>query len=86
MKKFRRADWADDAACRGMDPNSFHPPKGGGGRMVRQAKAVCSDCPVKQPCLDYAIANVELRGIWGGLTEYERRSIRQPRFRLTSVS
>lgn len=40
---------------------------------VRMAKAVCRRCPEQQPCLDYAIANREQHGIWGGMTTKERR-------------
>ena len=64
-------DWVDDALCAQTDPDSFFPEKGG---STREAKAVCTRCPVQTECLDYALANDE-RGIWGGLSERERRRI-----------
>ena len=66
-RMFVRADWQQDAACRGMNANWWHPPRGGGGH-VAEAKAVCAICPVAAACLQYAIDNDERTGIWGGLS------------------
>lgn len=58
--------------CATTDPEAFFPEKGG---STREAKRVCAVCPVQAECLDYAIANNERYGIWGGLSERERRKI-----------
>jgi len=69
----RRNTWREQAACRGIDPNLFHPRR---GEDTAPAKAVCEDCPVRRECLVYALATVEKHGIWGGLSERERRPLR----------
>ena len=68
--------WQKQASCLGTHPNLFFPER---GASVREAKAVCRPCPVRQNCLDFAIAVGEGFGIWGGLTEKERRRIRRAR-------
>ena len=68
----------DEAACQGMDPNLFHPYPGEQGE-ARQAKAVCERCPVREACLDYALATWQRFGIWGGLTDGQRRHLRRKR-------
>ncbi len=68
--------WMVDARCLDADPEAFFPEKGG---STREAKRICADCPVKEPCLDYALANDERFGIWGGLSERERRRVRRLR-------
>jgi len=65
--------WVDDALCAQTDPEIFHPEKGG---STRQAKAVCAQCFVQAECLDYAMTNDERFGIWGGLSERERRTLK----------
>ena len=67
------ARWRELAACRGADLNLFFPERGESAGPARQ---VCAACPVRQPCLDYAITNRITHGIWGGLTERERRALR----------
>ena len=67
------ARWRELAACRGTDLNLFFPERGESAEPARQ---VCAACPVRQPCLDYAITNRISDGIWGGLTERERRALR----------
>jgi WhiB family redox-sensing transcriptional regulator len=66
-------DWIEHAACRGLDPDLFHPDR---GEAIQPAKQVCATCPVRQPCLDYALAMKIQHGVWGGLSERERRRIR----------
>lgn len=66
--------WQVDALCAQTDPEAFFPEKGG---STRDAKKVCGACTVKQECLDYALANDERFGIWGGLSERERRKLRK---------
>jgi WhiB family transcriptional regulator, redox-sensing transcriptional regulator len=57
--------WQADALCAQTDPEAFFPEKGG---STRDAKRICSGCDVKAQCLDYALANDERFGIWGGLS------------------
>jgi len=66
------ARWRELAACRGSDLEVFFP---GRGESAGPARQVCAACPVRQPCLDYAITNRIVHGIWGGLTERERRAL-----------
>ncbi len=70
-----RASWRDSAACRFLDTELFFP-IGKAGRAIdeiRQAKAVCAGCPVRQPCLTFALDTHQGHGIWGGYDEDERR-------------
>jgi WhiB family redox-sensing transcriptional regulator len=64
--------WRSKAACRGLDPAVFYPPS---DEEAGEAKAVCASCPVREACLEYALANRERDGVWGGATERERRRI-----------
>ena len=66
--------WQTDALCAQTDPEAFFPEKGG---STRDAKRVCEACPVSGQCLDYAMSNDEKFGIWGGLSERERRRLRR---------
>ena len=66
--------WQADALCAQTDPEAFFPEKGG---STREAKKICQQCDVKAECLDYALANDERFGIWGGLSERERRRLRR---------
>jgi WhiB family redox-sensing transcriptional regulator len=66
------ARWRERAACRGADLNLFFPELGESAGPARQ---VCATCPVRQPCLDYALSNGIAHGIWAGLTERERRAL-----------
>ncbi|GEO96768.1 WhiB family transcriptional regulator [Kocuria turfanensis] len=66
--------WQTDALCAQTDPEAFFPEKGG---STRDAKRVCEACPVQSACLDYAMSKDEKFGIWGGLSERERRRLRR---------
>ena len=68
--------WQVDANCKDKDPDLFFPNR---GASTRKAKQICSECPVQKHCLEYAIVNAEKFGIWGGLSERERRKIRKDR-------
>ena len=68
--------WMDSALCAEVDPELFHPAK---GESTVPAKSVCAVCDVRTECLDYALDHPELRGIWGGQTEAQRKTIRQRR-------
>ncbi|MEO6121590.1 MAG: WhiB family transcriptional regulator [Acidimicrobiales bacterium] len=82
MMSDRRADedrprtWKDKANCMGVDPDLFFPER---GASTREAKEVCRGCVVQQDCLEFAIANSEKFGIWGGMSERERRRVRRAR-------
>jgi WhiB family redox-sensing transcriptional regulator len=73
------AGWRDDAACRHHDPELFFPEgtTGPASTQVNGAKLVCEACPVRSPCLGYALSHGLGYGIWGGTTEDERRAIRR---------
>jgi len=69
--------WRVHAACAGLDPDVFYPVN---DEAAEEAKAVCAECPVREPCLEYALGRRERDGVWGGATERERRRmIRQRR-------
>ncbi len=65
-------DWQAKALCSQTDPEAFFPEKGG---STREAKRVCMGCEVRDECLDYALTHNERFGIWGGLSERERRQL-----------
>jgi WhiB family redox-sensing transcriptional regulator len=68
-------DWLQHRGCKGVDIAVFFPGRGD-LKSVAAAKAICATCLVRQDCLDYAIRTSQRIGIWGGLSEYERRDIR----------
>ncbi len=68
------SDWQERALCAQTDPESFFPEKGG---STREAKKICTGCEVRSECLDYALAHDERFGIWGGLSERERRRLKK---------
>ncbi len=71
-----RLSWQDYANCRGADADLFFPER---GASTRKAKAICAACQVQAECLEFAITESEKFGIWGGLSERERRKIRKQR-------
>lgn len=75
--------WKAEGACRWVEPELFYPTSESDAD-AQPAKQVCSSCPVRQPCLDYALATREFEGIWGGLTGAERRALDQRRHALTA--
>jgi WhiB family redox-sensing transcriptional regulator len=66
--------WQDRALCAQTDPEAFFPEKGG---STREAKKICLGCEVRTQCLEYALAHDERFGIWGGLSERERRRLKR---------
>jgi WhiB family redox-sensing transcriptional regulator len=66
--------WQERALCAQTDPEAFFPEKGG---STREAKRICLGCEVRDECLDYALAHDERFGIWGGLSERERRRLKR---------
>lgn len=67
---------ADDRGCVDSPPRLFFPER---GDSVDEAKAICRRCPYIEPCLQYALVNVERHGVWGGKSERERRQLRRIR-------
>ena len=66
--------WQAEALCAQTDPEAFFPEMGG---STREAKRVCQSCTVRTECLEYALAHDERFGIWGGLSERERRKLKR---------
>ena len=66
--------WQERALCAQTDPEAFFPEKGG---STREAKKVCVGCDVRRECLEYALGHDERFGIWGGLSERERRKLKK---------
>ena len=82
-------DWRHRALCRDEDPELFFPIGTTGPAVVQieQAKAVCQRCPVVSSCLDWALRSGQDSGVWGGLSEDERRALkrRQARTRVRTA-
>lgn len=68
--------WRQSAACRGVDPEIFYPDS---EEEAEAAKSVCGQCDVRETCLEFALANREREGVWGGATERERRRLLRQR-------
>jgi WhiB family redox-sensing transcriptional regulator len=73
-RRFGFEGWMSDAACAGLSPTIFFPSDSAG---VAVARRVCADCPVRDLCLEYALANHIESGVWGGTSEEERRRMRR---------
>src|SRR5215475_2614241 len=69
-------EWMAVGNCREESPSLFFPSDGVG---VEVARRICATCPVKSPCLEYALANGIDHGVWGGASERERRRIARRR-------
>lgn len=72
--EYDACEWQERAACRGTDPEIFHPEKGG---SPAAAQRICARCDVREECLLYALKHDERFGIWGGLSENDRRKLRR---------
>ncbi len=72
-------DWRDKAACLTVDPELFFPvgEHRPGGRQIDKAKSVCARCTVTEICLQYALETGQDSGVWGGLSEDERRALKR---------
>jgi WhiB family redox-sensing transcriptional regulator len=88
-EEYEAMDWRHRALCRDEDPELFFPIGTTGPALVQieQAKAVCRRCPAVQPCLDWALSSGQDSGVWGGLSEDERRALkrRQARTRVRTA-
>ena len=71
-----RPSWFAHAACAGADIETFFPSR---GEDCRDARLICDGCPVREACLDFALTTGQAFGVWGGLTEHQRRRARQER-------
>lgn len=73
------AQWWSRAACSTADPDLFFPISTSGPalRQVAQAKAICARCQIQRECLDFALDAGPVQGVWGGMTEEERRLARR---------
>lgn len=76
-------DWRHDSACRDEDPELFFPigTTGPALMQVEDAKSVCRRCLVVEPCLNWALENGQDAGVWGGMSEDERRALKRRRAR-----
>ncbi|MCQ9134268.1 MULTISPECIES: WhiB family transcriptional regulator [Streptomyces] len=72
-------DWREHAECRTEDPDLFFPIGTSGPALLQteQAKAVCRRCPVREPCLEWAMETDQTLGVWGGTSETERRALKR---------
>jgi WhiB family transcriptional regulator, redox-sensing transcriptional regulator len=77
FRQLVEAGWRSSAACRLSDPDLFFPISSAGiaQREVAEALAVCARCPVRAACREFALRTRQQHGIWGGLTEHERRQL-----------
>lgn len=75
-------DWVNRSACKGLDPTIFYPST---DEEADEAKAVCSECPVQEACLERTIGNREHNGVWGGATEREHQRIIRRHQRLRAM-
>ena len=80
-----RPNWFDKAACRGLSANPtlrdrlFFPRRGGLAVDIHTAKQICDGCRVKDECLQYALDNYIMFGVWGGCSERQRKQMRRER-------
>jgi WhiB family redox-sensing transcriptional regulator len=76
-------DWVHRARCKNEDPELFFPvgTTGPAAVQIERAKSVCTQCEVRAECLEWAMATAQDAGVWGGLSEDERRSLRRARRR-----
>ena len=70
----QRLAWADSGSCTNADPDLFFPQP---GADTSYARSICRGCPVRLHCLDYALESGQKHGIWGGMTESQRRRLRR---------
>ncbi|MCK8678838.1 WhiB family transcriptional regulator [Streptomyces lichenis] len=73
------SDWRHRAVCRDEDPDLFFPIGNTGPALLQaeEAKGVCRRCPVREPCLEWAIESGQEAGVWGGMSEDERRALKR---------
>jgi WhiB family redox-sensing transcriptional regulator len=74
MPPYKPMPWFEHAACTTSDPDAWYPSK---GAAWKAAKRICEWCPVRAPCLKYALDTNQKDGIWGGLSVNERRKLKR---------
>lgn len=81
-------DWVHRARCKDEDPELFFPigTTGPAAAQIEQAKAICMQCEVRAQCLEWALATGQDAGVWGGMSEEERRAYRRARRRESASS
>ena len=81
-------DWRHRARCRDVDPELFFPvgTTGPAEAQVQSAKAICALCPVRDECLQWALDTAQDAGVWGGLSEEERRALRRGQRRRVRIA
>ena len=72
--------WRMVGLCKGSDTLVFYPPSDDDS-LAEEAKTICAMCTVRKPCLEFALTTREKHGVWGGLTERERRRVLRQRRR-----
>jgi WhiB family transcriptional regulator, redox-sensing transcriptional regulator len=72
--RFAGQEWRNSAACRGGSPEWWHPER---GRTQWAQVKICGTCPVRAECLQFALDNNELHGVWGGCSAKQRLRARQ---------
>lgn len=79
-------EWVHRAKCKDEDPELFFPvgTTGPAAAQIDEAKAICTQCAVRVECLDWALATGQDAGVWGGMSEEERRALRRARRRETA--
>jgi WhiB family transcriptional regulator, redox-sensing transcriptional regulator len=79
MTMAEHQDWREQGACLSADPDLFFPisSRGVSTTQINQAKSVCASCPVREPCLSFALDSRQEHGIWGGATVDERKRMRR---------
>ena len=79
-------DWVHRARCKDEDPELFFPigTTGPAAAQIDAAKAICTKCEVRAHCLEWALATGQDAGVWGGMSEEERRALRRARRRETA--
>jgi WhiB family redox-sensing transcriptional regulator len=88
LKEHLTMDWRHRAICRDEDPELFFPIGNSGPALLQiaEAKAVCQRCPVTSECLSWAIETGQDAGVWGGMSEDERRALKRRRARARARS
>jgi len=79
LKDWGNGEWRKDAACANSDTDKFFPKKGKEARtqeVISSARLVCAQCSVRSECLEFAVKNTVMYGIWGGLTREERKKVK----------
>lgn len=79
LKDWGNGEWRKQAACANSDTSKFFPSKGKEAKtqhVISAARLVCARCPVRSECLEFAVKNTVMYGIWGGLTREERKKVK----------